>query len=236
VEKTFVYVCKNGENEELKFSLRSVEKFFPESDVWVIGGKPSWYLGNFVPVSSGPDVFQNVRNSLSIVSQNKEISEEFIFMNDDFFFVRHMETIPYYISGTLRDRIISNKTNGVNSSYIRRLVDSYKHCKSFRNPPLDFDIHTPMPVNKKLMSEVLGDKIMWRSNYGNRFVKDNETVTIKDVKVYEKESYSFKNYDFMSFEYPFFSTNDDSFELVREKLLNDMFASSSKYEATSDTQ
>ena len=234
MEKTFVYLCKNGDNEELRYSLRSVEKFFPGSKVWVVGGKPDWYVGDFIAVPSGPDVFENVRKSLSAIAANDSIPDEVVIMNDDFFFVRSMESIPHYISGTLRDRIMLNKTNGINSSYIRRLVQSYKHCKRFKSSPLDFDIHVPMPVIKKSLMEVVNENIMWRSNYGNRFVKDAEAVKINDVKVYVKEDYSFKSYDFMSKEYPFFSTSDDAFDIVHEKLLKNLFDKPSSYESTSD--
>jgi hypothetical protein len=234
VEKTFVYLCKNGDNEELRYSLRSVEKFFPGSKVWVVGGKPDWYVGDFIAVPSGPDVFENVRKSLSAIAANDSIPDDVVIMNDDFFFVESMESIPHYISGTLRDRIMLNKTNGINSSYIRRLVQSYKHCKRFKSSPLDFDIHVPMPINKNNLKDVVNDNIMWRSNYGNRFIKDAETVKIKDVKFYTKKDYSFKSYDFMSSEYPFFSISDEAFEMVHDKLLKDLLDKPSSYESTSD--
>jgi hypothetical protein len=234
VEKTFVYLCKNGDNEELRYSLRSVEKFFPGSKVWVVGGKPDWYVGDFIAVPSGPDVFENVRKSLSAIAANDSIPDDVVIMNDDFFFVRSMESIPCYISGTLRDRIMLNKANGVNSSYVRRLVQSYKHCKKIKSSPLDFDIHVPMPIKKNNLKEVVNDSIMWRSNYGNRFIKDTETIKINDVKVYVKQDYSFKSYDFMSLEYPFFSTSDDAFGLVYERLLANLLPQPSSYEAISD--
>lgn len=234
MEKTFIYLCKNGDNEELRYSLRSVEKFFPGSKVWVVGGKPDWYTGNFIGVPAGPDIFQNVRKNLSAIAANDLIPDDIVIMNDDFFFVEPIESIPHYISGTLRDRIMLNKTNGINSSYITRLVQSYKHCKKFKSSPLDFDIHVPMPIDKRNLKEIVNDSIMWRSNYGNRFVKDAEIVKINDVKVYVKQDYSFKSYDFMSLEYPFFSTSDDAFEIVHEKLLKDLFNKPSSYESTAE--
>ena len=36
----FIYICRVGENEELRYSIRSVLNSFPEANIWVIGGKP----------------------------------------------------------------------------------------------------------------------------------------------------------------------------------------------------
>ena len=47
----FVYICKEGVNEELKYSIRSVVESFPESNIWVVGGKPDWYTGNYIQVN-----------------------------------------------------------------------------------------------------------------------------------------------------------------------------------------
>ena len=39
----FVYIVKEDEkNEDLKYSLRSIAKFYPENKVWIVGYKPSW--------------------------------------------------------------------------------------------------------------------------------------------------------------------------------------------------
>jgi hypothetical protein len=233
--KTFVYLCKNGENEELRYSLRSVEKFFPDSQVWIVGGKPSWYSGNFIHVAASSDIFQNVKNSLAATITEDLIPEDIVIMNDDFFFVKTLDTIPHYVSGTLKDRILFNKQNGVSSSYVRRLVHSYKYCKRYSPFPLDFDIHVPMPVKKQLLIEVVKEPIMWRSNYGNRFVKNEDTQTIRDVKVYSDSKNYFKSYDYLSLEYPFVSTDDKSFKIVYEKLFKDMLPDPSKYETSPDT-
>jgi hypothetical protein len=234
MSKTFVYLCRPGKNEELRYSLRSVTKFYPEATVWVVGGKPDWYTGNFIEIPQNLDRFKNIKNSLASIIDNKNIPDKVIIMNDDFFFVRHVENIRFYVSGTLKDRIDFNRENGVASSYIRQLRDLQKHCKKFRNPPLDFDIHVPMPINKKNLSEVVGESVMWRSNYGNRFVKDSEIEIMNDVKVYSESQYAFKSYDYTKLKEPFLSTHDTSFQKVYANLLKDMFPNPSKYESSGD--
>ncbi len=227
---TFIYPCRPGDNEELRYSLRSVEKFYPEADVWVIGGKPDWYVGNFIKIKQTYDSFANVRNSLSMIINNPAIPDDVIVMNDDFFFLDRLDKFLFYVSGTLKDRILSDKLNNINSSYTKKLVHLHNHCSKYVSSPLDFDIHVPMPVNKKKLSQVVDEGLMWRSNYGNRFAPKSKIRKIKDVKVYPNSIYSFKSYDYKNPKYPFISTHDDSFKEVYEHLLKDLLSMPSRFE------
>jgi len=229
-EIVFVYICRNGENEELRYSLRSVQTFYPNSTVWVVGGKPDWYVGNFIPIKQVADAFQNVKNSLIAIMDNPNIPDEIVIMNDDFFFVRYVPAIKAYSSGTLHNKIVFNKSNGVNSPYIRRLNHLLRHCKKHKDTPLDFETHAPMLISKSKLSTIVNENVMWRSNYGNRFLSDNEIEVIQDVKVYSDSKYSFKSYKYLSFKYPFFSTQESSFTEVYEKMLKNMFCIPSQYE------
>lgn len=232
--KTFVYLCRPGPNEELRYSLRSVDYFYPDSTVWVVGGKPKWYSGNFISVGQTGDAFRNVALNLSKIVASKEIPEDIIIMNDDFFFLEYLDTIPSYISGTLKDRISLHRSNGINSSYVSKLMQSYRHCKAHSREPLDFDIHVPMPVKKSNLAKIVNDPVMWRSNYGNQFADPKTIEKICDVKVYSNSKYFFKSYDYASRQYPLISTHDDSFEIVHDHILKDMFSKPSRYESSSD--
>lgn len=229
-EQTFVYLCRPGDNEELRYSLRSIDKFYPNATVWIIGGKPDWYRGNFIEVSQSFNKYENVRSALIKVCENDLIPNEIVVMNDDFFFVKHVDKIPNYISGSLRSRIIDNLSNNVSSIYIKKLNQLHNHCKQYKRLPLDFDLHVPMRVYKDKLSTIVKESVMWRSNYGNKFINDNDVKIIEDVKVYPDGQYAFKSYDYLSFKYPFFSTQDDSFEEVLNNILIDMFPYPSKYE------
>lgn len=228
--KTFIYLCRSGQNEELRYSLRSIDTFYPDAIVWVVGGKPDWYTGNFIAVKQTSDAFQNVKDGLASIINHPDIPDEVIIMNDDFFFIQKLDEIPVYISGTLEKRIMLHKKNRVGSMYVNKLVQLVRHCKQYRNPPLDFDIHVPMPINKHNLPWVINDHVMWRSNYGNRFVKEEDVRVIEDVKVYADKRYAFKSYDYLSYKYPFVSTHDDSFQEVYDVLLKNLFPNESKYE------
>jgi len=233
-EPTFVYLCRNGDNEELRYSLRSVDHFYPEASVWLVGGKPDWYTGNYIYVSQERrDKFEAVLENLYHVAFEDDIDEKIIMMNDDFFFVKKVSRFKPLISGTIRESILSYVNSGTASAYVSHLKRLMASLKPIRKLPLDFELHVPMPIKKSNLQKMVKEGIttMWRSNYGNRFYSISETTTMPDVKVYPNNTNSFKNYDYMSFKYPFFSTQDDSFSEVRDRLLNDMFPSPSKYES-----
>jgi hypothetical protein len=228
--KTFVYVCKNGKNEELRYSLRSIEKFYPDATVWVVGGKPDWYIGNYIKSEQNSNRFSNVKNSLALACKNIKIPNDIVVMNDDFIFVREIDDIKHYYGGTLRDKVLQYRKHKASPAYVTQLVDLYRFLKHRGKTMLDFELHVPMPVQKDLLIQVLGDEVMWRSNYGNRFVSEDTLEQIEDVKVYEEGNLQFKSYDYASKRYPFLSTQDTSFDTVYNNLLKDLFPEPSKYE------
>ena len=89
-----VYLCRSGENEELRYSLRSL-KNVPHGQVWIFGGAPSWISDrvNFVGVpqtdfnfrDAWKTKFENTRRNLYTATQQPEVSEHFLLMNDDFY-------------------------------------------------------------------------------------------------------------------------------------------------------
>jgi hypothetical protein len=71
---------------------------------------------------------------------------------------------------------------------------------------------------------------LWRSVYGNTFKVGG--IKVRDVKVYDINNKFYSNgYDINNLEYDYLSSNDDSFEIVKEKVLNKRFNTKSIYEA-----
>ncbi len=87
----FVYICKDGANEELKYSIRSVVESFPEANIWLVGGKPEWYTGNYIEVEQKDSKYKNAVKNLQIICLSQEISESFILMNDDFYIIKKIK-------------------------------------------------------------------------------------------------------------------------------------------------
>lgn len=179
----YVYVCRNGENEELRYSLRSLEKNMPSGNVWLVGYRPDWFRGNFIPLPDSSSKFENIKKCIFKITDTKEISENFILMNDDFFAFNKIKNIPVLHGGLLRNKIIRYKELKMSSKYIKLLEMTEKDLLRYGiNDPIDYEIHMPMPMNKNILRETIGLAYFPRSGYGNIAQIGGDIV--KDVKIY----------------------------------------------------
>jgi len=226
-----VYVCRKGENEELKYSLRSIEKHFPGHNVVVIGHKPSWYSGDFIPVDDIGNKFANISNCLVHACNTPAISSNFIFMNDDFFLLKPISRMPKLHGGSLPEKIDAYRALvGTSNSYIGLLSKTNtKLISKGIQRPIDYDIHVPMQFNKKKLLSVMTAGCLPRSMYGNLFNVGGKSMA--DVKRYNPRSRLSKRSPALDDQsLVFISSDDQSFETVRNEILLDMFPEPSKYE------
>lgn len=225
----YVYVCRSGDNEELRYSIRSVVENLPTGNIWVVGHKPDWYSGNFIPVKDGRNKFDNIKKCMSAIINNKEISTNFVSMHDDFFIINKIDRIPTLYGGLLEDRVRLYKKLSPSSAYTGLLSNTHKRLvKLGIENPLDYDIHVPMAMNKDMLNQVIDMPYLERSNYGNIF---NIGGTLSDdVKVYSKGRLSSRSYDFINGESYFLSTEDNSFDQIRG-MLTGLFPKPSIFES-----
>lgn len=216
----FVYICRSGQNEELRYSIRSVVKYFKSSEIWVVGGKPDWYSGNYIFVEDIGNKFYNINNCYKNIINDNRISNDFIIMNDDFFLLSNNNNYRYY-DGIMKDKIISHIELHGNSSYARALKGCVTALKERGiEEPLNYDVHTPMALNKANLAEVLDLSLAPRSMYGNLFISNG--INSNDVKIYKHS----KNIDLTR---DFISTEDNSFSLIKDKL-HELFSEPSRFE------
>lgn len=217
----YVYICRPGENEELKYSIRSVESNLDHRNIWLIGYKPDWYKGNFFEVKDKSTKFENIRNCIETITTIEDISNEFTLMNDDFYIMKPMKQVPMYHGGLLDDKISRYVADSGSTRYTRILALASKQIKRKGiEEPLDYDIHTPMIMNKYNLAKVVDMNLAPRSTYGNIFNVGG--TQIDDVKIYR---YNNKIDDSSGI----FSTEDRSIYLVR-KMLIEHFPTRSSYE------
>lgn len=215
----FVYFCRPGDNEELRYSIRSLYANFPNPKVWVVGERPSWYTGNFIYVPQNGAKFFNVVKSIQAVINSDDIASTFILMNDDFFILKPIDSIPVFHRGTIASRIESYSDFLPRSSYIRMLQATNSRLKKMGvSNPINYELHIPMQLGKKLLTRILSPNTLWRSMYGN--LAKVGGAEMEDVKLYA--SGIFANHEdrpFESFDI-FLSTDDSSFLLVKDNLSN----------------
>jgi len=226
----YVYVCGPGENESLKYSLRSLEKNMPEGKVWVVGYKPDWYQGNFIKIENiNKNKFDNIKNCLKRIIKSRKISKNFILMNDDFFAIRKIKDIPIVYSGLLEDKIKEYYILGYASKYTKLLQQTLKDLRAAGvQNPLDYDVHFPLLINKKQLKKTIDKAYFPRSAYGN--LASIGGVKNKDVKYYSRGPLASRSPNLEDPNIVFVSTEPGSFEYLKTKYFNTLFDKPSKYE------
>jgi hypothetical protein len=224
-----VYVCRPGENEELRYSIRSVVKNLPHNRIWVVGDRPAWYCGDFLPVKQDKTKYKNVREILEKICKDEQISETFVLMNDDFFIVNPVKEVETFHGGTLLEKLNRHQDLASRSSYTIMLQQTYDRLVRMGiSEPLDYDIHVPMVMSKKNLKEALKGKTLWRSTYGNIFKLGGKQIL--DVKVYGEGPLKPKSLDLKNSSSDYISSDDTSFKNVKESILKNYFSSPTKYE------
>lgn len=217
-----VYVVGPGnDNEELRYSLRSLAANLPHERVWIAGHRPDWVSDTVghIPASQMRSRFQNSTGNMRAACEHEEVADEFVYFNDDFFVMEPVETIPVMHRGT-----VDEVTAVTRSSLYRRggqatALLMKRLGLADDGPLLSYEVHAPMTIGKARMLEVL-DKgaglpvLHKRSLYGNYWRLGGERIT--DVKVHTRDGQVPDG--------PFVSTSDDAFahglvgDLIRETL------------------
>ena len=134
---------------ELLFSLRGLEKFADVDKVYVIGDNPGFLnpkTTKWFPFEEDGTKDYRIAKKIEFAC-GTDISDNFLFCNDDHFFMKPIGEIPYYQKGDL----------GVPQP--RALYDSYlnqtkqllqNHGKATKH----FDVHCPIIYNKKKFMEL----------------------------------------------------------------------------------
>lgn len=225
-----VYFVKEAyDNEELRYSLRSVDQNLPHRNVWIYGIPPCGirvdHTARFNQV--GRTKWARVRSMFEKLALNSSLSDNFVLMNDDFFIMKPINELKNYYGGSLQERInvIEDHFNGPNS-YTMRLRRTNEQLKKLKLTTKNYELHIPMIVNKEKFLEQLdlyaGQNGASRSFYGNTY-KIGGTKT-KDVKVYDLDGDFDHNTTFLS-------TSDSSFYFGEVgKFIRSKFPNKSRFE------
>lgn len=225
-----VYILKeNVGPDELRYSLRSIEANMTHGKVWFYCGCPRGFIPDeHVP---GPQVgakkWDRVRNSLVEVCKNDEITEKFWLFNDDFFVMKRMtRTVPLH-RGELASHInsVEARHGGMPSGYTRRLRACRDQLKQAGLTTIDYALHVPMLIDRKLGLETLEtfpNNPMFRSLYGNYAKIGGELF--QDVKTTDENKQ-------IPDDALFFSTSNRAFAGKVRKQMEQRFPDPCRYEA-----
>jgi hypothetical protein len=225
-----VYISRSGDNEELRYSIRSIVTNLKHDNIWVVGQKPSWYTGNFISVPDKRLKYLNARENLKAIINDNRISEDFILMNDDFYVMKPVDTVEYFYSGSLESKALELESVSAHSAYTRMLYSTLDRLdQQGIKGSLSYELHVPFIMNKQKLQPIIKQKTtLWRSMYGNTYNVGGKQMD--DVKVYIKTSRK-KSFDWENNLDTYLSSQDESFELLKTKLLNTRFPNKTIYEA-----
>lgn len=228
-----VYFLKEDKvNEELRYSLRSIENNFQFRNVIFYGGCPEGIKPDkhFKRSQSEPSKWERVRASIKACCLNPEISDSFWLFNDDFFIMRPMrEDMPAQYNGDLRSHIekVKARHGGQDMDWTVRLRHLCETLEGAGKDTKNYAVHKPILINKSKALEVLDkfpDEPMFRGLYGNYW--DIGGVSNHDMKVLLKDYpvEKFKDWEFLS-------TQDDSFrDGIVGRYIRDKFTEKSRFE------
>lgn len=171
-----VYIYRAGWNNcaELKYSLRWLKNITNFTwKVFLVGYKPDWMSNEVIHIPA-EDPFQikmqNALHKITLACSDSRISEDFILMNDDFFFLKPTEVV-YWNQGTINDHI-NKRSNSWKwgSEYWHWLVRTGQLFPS----GLDFSLHRPIIYNKRKFKDLFyfydfNDRILLRNTYCNHY-------------------------------------------------------------------
>ena len=170
-----VYILREGDNPELVYSLRSVEKNFPHKRIVFVGGKPDGLEPDlYIPSDQTSNKWHNSQHLLLKACLDDRLSENIILFNDDFFVLKPVNYLPVYVNKTLPElaRLVTH--NGKRrSEYIEtRINPCIEKLKAQNLPLINYELHLPMKINRKKMAKIYElDPLpeAKRSYYGNLY-------------------------------------------------------------------
>ena len=186
-----VYILKSSKEptDELKYSLRSVEKNFPHRKVWFFGaGRKDLQPDEFVFVQQeGETKWEKVTNTIRMICEDDRITENFWLFNDDFFIMKETDDLPPVVVGTLWHRARDIELRKLrNTRYAEQLRMTARALRDAGLDRLDYAAHTPLLVNREKAVEAISafpGQHMFRSIYGN-YARIGGVI-MDDVKIFD---------------------------------------------------
>lgn len=166
-----VYLVREGDNPELRYSLRSLVNV-PHGTVWIVGHKPRWVVNvEHLPTRQSGSKWDNTLAGLLTACTHPDVSDSFQLWNDDFFALQPTNVPVWHKGPVVPVRQRRNDASHVGGrEATRRLLARWGV-----DPVLDYGLHVPMVVHRRRMVDALrkaGSGIVAlhrRTLYGNLY-------------------------------------------------------------------
>ncbi|MEU2264925.1 hypothetical protein ABZ568_00425 [Streptomyces olindensis] len=145
-----VPVREGATNEPLRYALRSWAANLPHRHVWIIGFRPWWAAGaRHIPThQGGKPRYANTTAAMRAACEHPEVSDPFIWCNDDFFVMRPQPAeLPVWHRGPVRElEAHFGPRSNQYAAEMRRTRDFLVELG--HDDPVSYDLHVPLPVEK----------------------------------------------------------------------------------------
>jgi hypothetical protein len=217
---------------ELRYTLRGIEKYFPDlENVFIIGDHPR-FLQNVIhiPATDSRDRKHkalNIKNKLLLACSDKRVSDSFAMFNDEHFLLKPWQPV-YDHCGSLEDSL---RRYNAHQSYRNTLSNTYNQLN---NSGLNFDTHSPIVFQKDIFLRTV-TTVNWsrpwgygiKSLYCNMAGITGEKRT--DLKI--KQSWSKENINGLLLNHSYFSIDDRALNNHMIKVLQELYPKKSIYES-----
>ena len=233
-----VYPIKSP-SEELKYSLRSLEKnaSILIDNVWIVGEMPTWASNlNHLPAGNPFSRIEDFRAKVTAAANHPHVSEQFLLMHDDFFLIKPIEKFQAYHMGSLHDYIDEMfQDPTISRRYVKVVETTYNWMKSQGfSDQLTWQGHRPLLWDKARLADSLKkypkglalDVVGLYEMAGSEH-RDYATRGVNS-KVYETEV-SLKE-KLQQLDHPWLSTSDSAFSGRAGAFIRQMFPEPSDYE------
>jgi len=221
-----IYLYKLSNTEELKYSLRSIERNLPHKKVYIVGDRPDWIQNiTHIPIADLTSTKGiNTAFKLKQISLNPNIDENFAVFCDDYFILKPIKDIEHYHSKDLKTLLEFRKNHNKHWKALKRVLEIFPEG-------LNYDVHHPYLFNKEKL-KALFEKYDYRQNYAIASLYCNEykveSIKVVDNKIREITKFKARildpNLNFLSTSNNFFNT------IEVQNYIKNKFPNKSKYE------
>ena len=195
------------QDNELRICLRAIEQHLTNyRNIWIVGEYPKWLQHCYhIPLQDKQKLIpdKNIMLKIKAACEEKEISDTFLFMNDDHFLLSNYdaETFPYYWDIYLGK---AYELRG-DSPYGRRIRNTLESLLTESVTLFHYDTHYPIVYNKQNFIERVVNPVDWEVNKYGYIIKSlyanyepmNKAIRIHDCKSNEIPRDGWKCYSTM---------------------------------------
>jgi hypothetical protein len=174
-----VIPCRAGNNRELRYALRSIERNFDYRHIWVVGAWPQWLKLDHPRLTAvrRPTMttkYRTTRAHYKWACDDPRVSDPWVMWNDDFFVLHPIHELPPIHRG--RCDLVTPMFATWTSKWAQGLREAEATLKRMLPGRVlyNYDIHTPLLVHKRQMRRALtiagslrSDAVHVRTLYGN---------------------------------------------------------------------